>query len=109
MKRLLLAVVLCCAFVGVSNADECSDFCKACKNTGLSSACCSAYMSCQFTGGGYCKDAKKEDCPQGDWETEDDNRRRQPVFAPDAEQELRRQRGQEWQQPDFPPQPFPGL
>jgi hypothetical protein len=66
-------------------------------------------MSCQFTGGGYCKDAKKEDCPQGDWETEDDNRRRQPVFAPDAEQELRRQRGQEWQQPDFPPQPFPGL
>jgi hypothetical protein len=47
-------------------------------------------MSC----GGYCKDAKKEDCLQGDSNNEDDNLR-QSVFASAFEREQERQVRQE--------------
>jgi hypothetical protein len=85
MKRLVLTVALCFTFAAVGHAGGCSDLCNECKKTKLSSVCCSAHIACA----GNCKAASKDDCPKSDWNTEDDNRHRQPVFAPDFERDVR--------------------
>ncbi|MDR3257153.1 MAG: hypothetical protein LBT18_05910 [Endomicrobium sp.] len=60
MKKFVLAVLLCCAFAGVGNAERCSELCAACEKSQSKDikTCCKAETACH----GNC-DAVKYPCP----------------------------------------------